>query len=228
MLITKPKTNLPAFSHIDLNQVESELTRRLENNRRVIDRLLQSSERFTWESLIQPLEEINDELNNFWGPIAHLHAVVSSPKLREVYHACLPKLADYHTEISHNRVLYEAVRFLAEQSESQKLNPVQYKVIDNYLRDFKLGGVSLPAEKKKRFAELSKTLSQLTTTFEEHLLDATQAWSKHITDERLLSGIPPHAIALAQQTAVNQKKEGWIFRAGCSDRSSTAWGIILP
>ncbi len=160
---------------------------------------------------MQPLEELSDRLSNFWAPINHLHAVVNSPALREVYHRCLPKLADYQTELGHNQKLYQAIQSIANHLEYQRLNAAQRKVIDNYLRDFTLSGVSLPPEQKRRFSELAKSLSELATRFEENVLDATQAWAKHITDEKELSGIPPHAIALAKQTALARQKEGWVF-----------------
>jgi len=95
--------------------------------------------------------------------------------------------------------------------EYQQLDTAQQKVIDNVLRDFHLSGVDLSAEKKTRYKEIKQRLSQLTTKFEENILDATHAWHKHITDESLLKGLPASAIAMAKQTAQEEKLEGWLF-----------------
>ncbi|WP_100622512.1 M3 family metallopeptidase [Candidatus Coxiella mudrowiae] len=203
--------DLPQFSSIVLSDVEESLDQLLSKSRVKIEQLVVSGKNYTWQTLMQPLEDINDQLHCYWAPISHLNAVVNSPLLREVYHACLPKLSKYTTEISHHYGLYQAIQSLADGIEYQKLNKAQRKVVDNEIHNFKLAGISLPPEKKQRFAELAETLSQLQNKFEENLLDATQGWFKQVTDENELRGLPPHAITLAHQTAAQRELEGWIF-----------------
>lgn len=208
---TASRTHLPQFSSIALNDVESSLDQLLKTSRNEINQLVNSGSNFSWETLMRPFEDINDQLHHYWAPINHLNAVVNSPALRKVYHACMPKLTDYSTEISHDQNLYNAIQSIADSREYQKLNNAQRKVIDNEIRDFKLSGVALPPEKKRRFSELAKELSQLQTQFEENLLDATQNWYKHVTDESELRGLPEHAINAAKQTAMQRGLEGWVF-----------------
>ncbi|WP_423063285.1 oligopeptidase A [Candidiatus Paracoxiella cheracis] len=202
---------LPLFSTINPVEIEPRLDHILQANRQHVQQILQQGDHFTWENLMQPLEDLEDELNEFWEPIAHLNAVVNSPELRDAYNASLPKITEYYTELSHNQELYEAISSIGHELEYQRLNSAQRKVIDNELRDFKLSGIALPAAKKQRFAELCKQLSQLCSKFEENVLDATQGWTKHITDEKKLAGLPEHAIAAAKQTAEQRQKEGWLF-----------------
>lgn len=202
---------LPKFSSINLDNVEAELDQRLKSNLSKINELVKAGPPYSWQSLMQPLEEVDDQLDSYWSLIGHLYGVANSEKLRKVYHACLPKLSEYQTEISHNQALYEAILSIARSEEYSRLDRAQRKVIDDAIRDFKLAGVSLPPAKKAQFAEISKTLSKLTSTFEDHLLDATQAFIKHVTDEKELSGIPDHAIAAAQQAATQRKLSGAVF-----------------
>jgi oligopeptidase A len=138
-----------------------------------------------------------------------MNSVVNSDELREAYNACLPKLSEYATEMGQNQGLYAAYKAVAE--DDKNLDEPQRKALENALRDFHLSGVDLPADKKSRFKEISQELSKLTSKFEENLLDATNAWSKLITDEAELSGLPESALGLAQQIAEQRGEKGWML-----------------
>ena len=134
----------------------------------------------TWEGFIEPLEEQDDRLSRVWSPVGHLNGVMNSDALRAAYNACLPKLSDYGTEVGQNADLfrgYQAVRGPGTSTRAQR------KLLDNALRDFHLSGIDLPPDQQARYKDISQELSQLTSKYAENLLDATNAWSKHIDDE---------------------------------------------
>lgn len=201
---------LPQFSAIQVDRIESDLEQLLSDCLQAIDSLLNATSDYTWENLMQPFEALDDRLTQFWSPISHLNSVMNNAALREAYEACLPKLSDYGTAVSHNHKLYEAIQAIKESQAFAALDLAQQKVIENNLRDFKLSGVSLDAKKKADYAAISKRLSALTNQFENHILDATKAWTKHITDDALLSGLPDIAKQQAAATAQAQGLEGWL------------------
>lgn len=202
--------SLPKFSEIKVDQIESRLSTLLQRNLDEIDQLLSQPGPFTWANLMRPMEDGDDKLNKFWSPVGHLNAVMNNERLRKAYEACLPRLTEYGTRISHNRKLYEAIQSIADGSEYQKLDTAQQKIIDNHLRDFKLSGVSLSKDKQKQFGEISTRLAELTNKFENNVMDATKAWTKHITDVTELTGIPELMQAQFQVAAKSQNKEGWL------------------
>ncbi len=202
---------LPPFRHILPEHVEPAIDTVLARNRTRLEALLAQDGPYSWQNLVQPLEEMEDRLERVWSPVSHMNAVVNSEPLREAYNACLPKLSEYATEMGQNRRLYRAFRNIAESEDFARLEPAQQKVIDNALRDFRLAGVDLPPEKQQRYREIQQRLARLTSKFEENLLDATQAWTKHITDERRLAGLPESARAQARQAAAQRDLEGWLF-----------------
>ncbi|MEW8507390.1 MAG: oligopeptidase A [Candidatus Thiodiazotropha sp.] len=199
---------LPPFSSITPDMVEPAIDRLLEENRNHIQHLLSSQPAFTWANLIEPLEKDEDRLSRTWSPVSHMNAVVNNDELRAAYNAVLPKLSDYATEMGQNSQLCEAYKQVAQQPG---LDQAQRQLLDNALLDFHLSGVDLEAAKKQRFKEISQELSQLTTKFEENLLDATNGWSKLITDISALRGLPESALALAKQTAAQRQQEGWLL-----------------
>ncbi|MEW8626841.1 MAG: oligopeptidase A [Candidatus Thiodiazotropha sp.] len=201
-------TGLPPFSQIEPPMVEPAIDALLEENRQTMESLLSTLSSPSWRNFVEPLEIAEDRLSRTWSPVSHMNSVVNHDELREVYNACLPKLSDYATEVGQNSRLCEAYKKVAEQPN---LDNAQRKMLENTLLEFKLSGVDLPEDKKQRFKEISQSLSKLTTKFEENLLDATNAWSKLITDPAELVGLPDSAMALAKQTAEQRDQQGWLL-----------------
>ena len=201
--------DLPAFSDIKPAQVTSALDQVLQTNRQWLEQTLANNTGFTWNNLVTPLNEAGNRLERMWSPVSHMNAVVNTDELRKAYNANLPKLSDYHTEIGQNEVLYNAIKSLRETE--QGLNAAQLKDLDDSLLSFKLSGIGLPAEQKARFKDLSQQISQLNSKFSDNVLDATNAWSKHITDVQDLEGLPESALEMAAQTAQQRGLDGWVI-----------------
>ncbi|ADC61268.1 oligopeptidase A [Allochromatium vinosum] len=202
------QAGLPAFNLIRPEHIEPAVDARLAECREAIERLTREVAVPTWENFVEPLDEVDDRLNRTWSPVGHLNGVLNSEALRAAYNACLPKLSEYGTEVGQNEALFQAYRAVAAQ---EHLDAAQRKLLENALRDFHLSGVDLPPEKKARYKAISQELSQLTSKYSENVLDATNAWSKHITDQTRLTGLPESALALARQNAERQGLDGWLF-----------------
>ena len=173
---------LPKFDHVRTEHMEPAIDQILSENRVKISQLAQQDEP-TWETLAQPMQATEDRLERAWSVISHLNGVMNSDDLRKVYKNCLEKLTEYSTELSQNAELCEAYKKLAASDQYNELSEAQRKSVDNTLRDFHLGAVDLPQEKKEQYANLSMELSELSNRFSDNVLDATQHWFKHITFE---------------------------------------------
>ncbi len=200
---------LPPFSHIEPRHVEPAIDHLLQRNREAIAQLLQDPASPDWEHCIAPIEEWEDELNRAWAPVSHMNSVADSEELRAAYNACLPKLSNYATEMGQNPELLEIYRRV--RADEARLDTAQRKALDDAIRDFHLSGIDLPVEQRERFRAISEELSNLTSQYEQNVLDATHAWSKHVTDESHLAGLPESARALARQQAERKGLEGWLL-----------------
>ncbi|WP_372831288.1 oligopeptidase A [Pontibacterium sp.] len=212
--MTNPLLNahiLPPFAQIKPEHVEPAVDKLLADNRQVVDMLVQKVTNPTWDTLIAPLEQINDVLAKAWSPVSHMNSVVNSDELREAYNACLPKLSQFWTELGQNQGLYQLHQQYADSEEFKTLNTEQKTAIEHTLRDFKLSGIALAEDQQQRYGELQQRLSELTTKFSENVLDATNAWSKLIKDESELAGLPEMAIAAAKQVAEAKGEDGWML-----------------
>ncbi|MBA3979894.1 MAG: oligopeptidase A [Alcanivorax sp.] len=202
---------LPPFSAIKPEQVEPAVDALIESGRARIKALLADGGPWTWASLVQALDEEDDRLSKAFGPVGHLNAVAQTDALRNAYNACLPKLSEYGTETGQNAELFAAYQSVRDSEEYARLTPAQQKDLDDTLRDFRLSGVDLPVERKAEYMANSKRLSELTSRFSDNVLDATQSWRKHVTDERELDGLPDVARAGAADKAKEEGLDGWML-----------------
>ncbi|HEX6266741.1 MAG TPA: M3 family metallopeptidase, partial [Burkholderiales bacterium] len=164
----------------------------------------------TWEGFVAPLEDANERLSRAWGQVAHLHAVMDNPPLREAYNAALPRISQYWTELGQNQALFGKYKELRASPAFASLSPARKKIVENALRDFRLGGADLPLEKKQRYAEIQEELAKLSARFSENVLDATNAFSI-VVDEKRTAGIPADVLHAAREAAQRDGKSGWKF-----------------
>jgi len=202
-------SSLPRFADLKPEHVTPAMEQLLAEGRATVAAALRAGA--GWDDFVAPLEDANERIGRAWGQVAHLHAVLDSPALREVYNANLPKLTQYWTELGQNQVLFEKYKQLKRSAEFAALSPARKKIVDNAIRDFRLSGAELAPEKKKRFAGIQEELSRLGSKFSENLLDATNAFSLLIEDRERLGGIPDDVLAAAREAAEKDKKAGWKF-----------------
>jgi len=203
--------DLPPFSEIRPEHVKPAVEQLVEAGRERIRKVLADGD-FSYRALELTLAEEDERLEKAFGPVGHLNAVAQDEALREAYNACLPLISEYSTEVGQNSALFAAYQALRDSDEFNTLTPAQQKDIDNTLRDFRLSGVALPEAQKAQYMENAKRLSELTTRFENNLLDATQAWKKHVTDEAELAGLPDTALAgTADRARAEGLEQGWLL-----------------
>lgn len=204
-------SGLPRFTLIKAEHVEPAIDQVLADNRALVQQLLLTHREYHWNNLVQPLEDMDERLSRVWSPVSHMNSVVNSDELRAAYNACLGKLSNYATEMGQNAALFKAYQSIAEGEQYHQLDRAQKKIIDNTIRDFRLSGIDLNEEQQARYKALMEELSALTSKFEEHILDASRAWTKVIDNEAALTGLPDSAKAMAQQSAAQRDQQGWLF-----------------
>ena len=202
---------LPPFSKIKPEHIQAAVEQGIADCRRNIEKVLAQPEPFTWDNLVVPLEETDDALGKIWSPISHMNSVVSTEEWRAAHDACLPLLSEYGTFVGQHQPLYQAYKSLRASAEFEQMSKAQQTVIEHSLRDFELSGIGLNDADKLRYGELAKRMSELTSGFSNQVLDATQAWSKLVTVEAELAGLPESAVAAAKAMAVAKELDGWLF-----------------
>ncbi|MFK8019155.1 MAG: M3 family metallopeptidase [Pseudomonadales bacterium] len=200
---------LPSFDTIEAAHIFPAMETIIEGNLNAIDQLLEQLGTPSWNSLCGKLESLNDQLEQAWSPVSHLNGVLQTDALRENYEKCLPLLSNYSTQLGQNKRLFAAFQTLRNSEQFNQLEDAQQQVIENNLRDFSLAGIDLDDEKQTRYGELKQQLSEASNQYSNNVLDATQAWFKHIKNVNDLRGMPDAAIAAAASAAKSRELEGY-------------------
>jgi oligopeptidase A len=201
---------LPAFSAVQPEHVTPAIELLIAENQEAITALKKSKSR-DFVGMVKQLDELEDRLNKAWSPVSHMNSVVNNDALREVYNHCLSLLNEYSTRLGQDQGLFAIYQGLEKSKDFESLSLAQRQAIRNALRDFRLSGVDLTGEVKEQCAEVKKKLSEITSRFSEHVMDATDAWYKLIDDVEDLRGLPENAIALTRQSAEQRNLQGYLL-----------------
>ncbi len=202
---------IAAYSDVKPEHIAPAIEFLLGHAQDAVDLATQSDTASSWDALVEPLENATESLGRSWGVISHLNSVADTPELRAAYGEMIPKVTAFFSSLGQNLALYQKFKELSASPEFQKLSPDQKKVIENSLRDFRLGGAELSDADKPRFAQIQDEQALLGKSFSDHVLDATDGFVHVVTDIKELTGLPEDAIAAAADTAQQKGLEGWAF-----------------
>src|SRR5574340_1109104 len=202
-------SGLPRFAEFKPDYVTPAVDRLLSECRAAVTRAESADTPAEWDAFVAPLDDANEKLGRAWGQVSHLHSVMDSPELREAYNANLPKITVYYAELGQNEALFAKFKALKASPGYAALSPARKKIVENELRDFRLGGAELPADRKARFMQVQEELAQLSAKFEENLLDATNDFALYLDDAGDLAGVPDDVQAMMKAAAEADGKTGW-------------------
>ena len=202
---------IAAYSEVKPEHIAPAIEFLLKHAQDAVDAATDSKTPSSWDQLAEPLEDATESLGRSWGVISHLNSVADTPELRTAYGEMLPEVTAFFSSLGQNLALYQKFKELKNSAEFAKLNRAQQKVIENSLRDFRLGGAELSEADKPRFAQIQDEQANLGKAFSDHVLDATDGFVHLITQESELVGLPEDAIAAAADTAKQKGLEGWAF-----------------
>ena len=202
---------IAAHSEVKPEHITPAIQFLLKHAQEAIDVATDSKTPSTWNALAEPLEDATEALGRSWGVISHLNSVADTPELRAAYGAMLPEVTAFFSSLGQNLALYQKFKELSKSSEFATLNRAQKKVIENSLRDFRLGGAELSDADKPRFSEIQDEQAILGKAFSDHVLDATDGFVHLVTDEADLQGLPEDVKAAAADTAQQKGLQGWAF-----------------
>ena len=202
---------IPAYAEVKPEHINSAISYLLKEAEAAVHKATDANTPCTWNALAEPLEDATESLGRSWSVISHLNSVADTPELRAAYGEMLPQVTAFFSSLSQNLALYDKFKVIQSSSEFSKLGMAQKKVIENALRDFRLGGAELTDAQKPRFAQIQDEQAILGKAFSDHVLDATDGFVHLIADEAELAGLPEDAIAAAADTAKQKNLEGWAF-----------------
>lgn len=161
----------------------------------------------TFENTIEALEKSGSYLNRVASVFFALQGAESDDEMMEISTRIQPLLSEHSNNISLNEQLFERIKFVYDRRAEMGLTPEQLMLVEETYDDFAQSGANLQGADRERYRELSTELGNLTLTFSQNSLRATNAYSKEVTLEEL-DGLPQSAIDAAAALAASKGKEG--------------------
>ena len=180
------------FKINNLEQFPQKLEKLLDQQRTVINKVTNSN-KIDYETILKPLQDLDEELGLFFTPLSHLNSVMNSDETQKAYEESLPLLSKFSSEMAQNEALFQKIEQIKTNNNEAKT------VVAHEVRDFILSGVRLATTEKKRMEEISLKLSELSNSFSQNLLDATNAYELIITDKKDVEGMPQSDIDAAKE-----------------------------
>ena len=202
---------LPLFDQIQPEHVKPAIDALLDQTSALVEKLAAATLPPTFDNFARPLARGLEFLTRAWGIVGHLHSVNDTPPWREAYNALLPEVSRFYAELGQNEALFERYKAILHSPDFAQLTPAQARIIEQEIRGFRLSGAELVGKEKERFKAIQEELASLSAKFSENLLDATNAFSEHITDAALLTGLPADVIEAAKSAAKKDNLSGWLF-----------------
>lgn len=202
---------IAAYSEVKPEHIAPAIDYLLEQAELAVKHAASTETSASWDALVEPLEDATESLGRSWSVISHLNSVADTPELRSAYGEMLPKVTAFFSSLGQNLALYEKFKALSQEKGFKDLSIAQKKVIENSLRDFRLGGAELADADKPRFAQIQDEQAILSKAFSDHVLDATDGFTHIVNDINDLQGLPEDAIAAAAELAEHKNLQGWAF-----------------
>ena len=191
---------LPCFEQITPDLVQQDipvLLAQLEQQFTELETTLQSrldsGASISWDEVMQPMQRIGERLRWSWGVISHLNGVCNSPELREAHAAQQPEVVRLSNRLGQSKVLHQVLCRLRDEP-SEPLSATRQRILDSELLSMQQRGVGLDGEHQIAFNQASERLAALSTSFGNHVLDATQQWTLKLTNPEQVQGLPKRAL----------------------------------
>ena len=199
----------PPFNQIKTEDYEPAFCHALEVARQEVQAIADNTEAPTFANTVAALDRSGEMLGNISDIFFNLLVCNTSQELQELAQKIQPELTAFYNEITLNEKLFARVETVYKMREN--LNEEERMLTKKSYRNFIRHGAKLRPDEKEKYNQLTMRLSQLTLQFSDNVLAATHAFTKHITDEKQLAGLPQSARDIAATKAKAKGLDGWLF-----------------
>lgn len=201
----------PVLYQASLEEIEATIKASIAQNETRLAELLEQSSHFTWEFLLIPLDEMEDQLQQAWAAIEHVKRIMDSEQVRVVYKSCAQAVNAYYAHLRQDKKFFDALLAISTGKEYSQSNEMQRNILNKQIQACRIAGAHLSEENKAYLNKLRDELSELNMAFMNNLNDATTGWSFYTDDVTLLQGLSDESKLLAAEKAKRAGKSGWIL-----------------
>jgi peptidyl-dipeptidase Dcp len=203
--------DLAPFSKIKTEHFKPAFEKALKQARGEVDAIAGNTKAPTFENTVEALDYSGYLLERISSIFFNLNSAETNEEIQALAQEISPMLAAFGNDITLNESLFKRIQAVYEQTDRESLTPEQRMLLERKFRHFRRNGALLSEADKKRLRQIDEELSRLKLTFGEHVLEETQKFELHLTEEADLEGLPESAREAARMLAKSRDKEGWVF-----------------
>ncbi|MCM4168476.1 Oligopeptidase A [Arenibacter antarcticus] len=199
------------FSKIRNEHFKPAILQAIEDARKEIDAIAESTEQLTFENTIAALDFSGQQLDRVTSVFFNLNSAETNAEIQKIAQEISPLLSEFSNDITLNQDLFKKVKAVYNQKDQLELTPEEHTLLDKKYKGFSRNGANLPEDKKKRLREIDTELSRLKLQFGENVLAETNKYEMHLTKESDLDGLPDGEKEAAAHLAKTKDKTGWVI-----------------
>ena len=211
------KLSQPKFKTLTADYLRNATQKHLKEAQALLSQI-DGYEAGSWRKILQDLRQIDHLFSQSWSLLIYLLGVNNSDEMRQAQEELQPEIISFYQKLGQNKNIFNQLDAVGPQLNNEPA-AVQ-KIVSDYVKHAKLSGVSLPTAEQEKLNKLRLELSQITTTFQNNVLDDTKSYEKIITDKNELRGCSTNDFALySNYYTARTKKE--------STPESGPWAVTL-
>ncbi len=204
--------NVPPFEKIMAKHYMPAFEKGMEEGRKGLGIILNSSEEPTFQNTIDPLDSLGSLLTRVSSVFFSQTSANTNDSLQKIEVEISPKLSEYRDEILLSPLLFKKVKTIYENRDTLKLDDEQKFLLENLYSNFVRNGALLDAAEQDTLKKINQEISLLTVNFSQNVLSETNKFKLIIGNESDLKGLPETVAAGAAEIAKLDSLEGkWIF-----------------
>ncbi|PCI96112.1 MAG: peptidase M3 [Flavobacteriales bacterium] len=203
--------NTSPFSKIKNEHYQPAFVKAIELAKQEIDGIVENSELPTFKNTVEALDYSGELLGRISSIFFNLNHAETSEEIQKIAKEVSPLLSEFGNDIGLNQELFQRIKSVYDSKNELNITPEQTTLLEKNYKSFVRNGANLNDNDKETLRAIDKELSQISLSFGENLLAASNKYQLHITNTDDLAGLPDGVIEAAAMTAKEKEKEGWVF-----------------
>ena len=208
--LLQPFDTVP-FSTIENDHFKPAFLEAISEAKAEINAIANAKEPPNFKNTIEALAFSGHKLDRISKVFFSLNSAETNKEIQKIAQEISPLLSEFSNDIILNKNLFKRVKAVYLQKDSLLLSPEQHTLLDKKYKSFIRNGANLSEDKKIRLRKIDVEIAKLKLTFGENILEETNTYKKHLTDENDLAGLPDGEKEAAAQLAKSKNKKGWLI-----------------
>lgn len=205
-----PHETVP-FDDIKIDDYLPAIEKAIEIAKQEIEGIANNQEKPDFVNTIESLDKCGIQVSRIGLILGNLISAHTSDTMQQLAQKIFPMITGFNNDVYLHEELFERVQTVYQEKDLHDLNPEQQMLLERTYKDFIRRGANLNEQGKSEYRSITEELDRLTLTFGDNVLNETNAFQLHVTNEQDLAGLPDQVVETAAQTARSRDLEGWVF-----------------